>query len=117
MVNAQNYRPTLFWGRPVSTGQVLRSLRIVKEKYTLRKINPFGKTQLQRSSLHCNISLSFCLFSYNGVGLNGLDLSVSDVIVSLKSSNGDGKLQFFRRDYNFTMIRRKHTPLYEKDTK
>ena len=49
--------------------------------------------------------------------LNGLMLSVSDAKVSLKSSNGDRKLQFFRRDYNFTMIRRKHTPLYEKDTK
>ena len=31
-----------------------------------------------------------------------LKLSVSDVIVSKKSSNGGGKLQFFGRDYNFT---------------
>ena len=44
------------------------------------------------------IFLSFCLFSYNGVYLDVLKLSVSDVIVSLKSFNGDRKLQFFGRD-------------------
>ena len=54
------------------------------------------------SSLHCNFSLSFCSFSYNGVHFDGLKLSVNDVIVSQKESNGNGKLQFFGRDYNFT---------------
>ena len=33
---------------------------------------------------------------------NVLKLSVSDVIVSQKGSNGDKKLQFFGPDYNFT---------------
>ena len=31
-----------------------------------------------------------------------LKLCVSDVIVGQKGSNGNGKLQFFERDYNFT---------------
>ena len=44
----------------------------------------------------------FCLFSYSGVYFDGLKLSVSDIIVSQKSSNGDGNLRFFGQDYNFT---------------
>ena len=36
------------------------------------------------SSLHCNISLSFCSFLYNGVYFNRLKLSVNDVIVNQK---------------------------------
>ena len=48
------------------------------------------------------ISLSFCLFSYNGVCNDGLELSVSDIIVCHKGFNGDRKLQFFGRHYNFT---------------
>ena len=51
------------------------------------------------SSLHWIISLSFCLFSYNGVCQVVLKLSITDVIVSQKGSNGDGKLHFFGRDY------------------
>ena len=51
------------------------------------------------SSLNCNISLSFCLFSYNGVCFKVLKLSVGDVIVSQKGSNGNGKLQLFGWDY------------------
>ena len=51
------------------------------------------------SSLHWNIPLSFCSFLYNGICFGGLKLSVSDVIVSQKGSNGDRKLQFFGRDY------------------
>ena len=31
-----------------------------------------------------------------------LKLSVSDVVVSQKSSNGEGKEHFFWREYNFT---------------
>ena len=50
------------------------------------------------SSLHCNISLSFCSFLYNGVCFVGLKLSVRDVMLSQKSSNGDGELQFFGWD-------------------
>ena len=60
------------------------------------------------SSLHCSISLSNCLFSYNGVCYNILKLSIIDVIVSQKGSNGNGKLHFFGRDY---------IPLYKKDIK
>ena len=53
--------------------------------------------------MNSNISLSFCSFLYNGVYLDKLKLSVSDVIVSQKKgSNGNGKLQFFGWDYNFT---------------
>ena len=54
------------------------------------------------SSLHWIISLSFCSFLYNGVCFVLLKLSVSGVIASQKGSNGDRKLQFFVRDYNFT---------------
>ena len=36
------------------------------------------------------------------VYFDGLKLSVSDVILIQKNSNGDRKLQFFGRDYNFT---------------
>ena len=50
-------------------------------------------------SLHLSISLSFCSFLYNGVCWDVLKPSVSDVIVSQKSSNVDGKLQFFGPDY------------------
>ena len=55
-------------------------------------------------SLKHNISLSFCAFLYNGVCFNGLKLSISDVIDSQKLSNGDGKLQFFGRDYNLYVL-------------
>ena len=41
--------------------------------------------------LDCNISLSFCSFLYNGVCYDVLKLSVSDVIVSQKGSNGETK--------------------------
>ena len=54
------------------------------------------------SSLHWSFSLSFCSFLYNGVCFVGLRLSVNDVIVSQKSSNGDGKLQFYEQDYKWT---------------
>ena len=47
------------------------------------------------SSLHCNISLSFCLFFYNGVCFEGLKLSVDDTIISQKRFQGDRKLHFF----------------------
>ena len=49
---------------------------------------------------HWNISLSLCSFSYKGVCFDKLKLSVSDVIVSLKGSNGDGKLHFFGQVFN-----------------
>ena len=44
------------------------------------------------SSLPWLISLSFCSFAYNGVYYDRFKLSISEVIVSQKSSNGDGKL-------------------------
>ena len=47
-------------------------------------VNKLYCLTLECSSLHCNISLSFCLFSYNGIFFDGLNLSVSDVIVSQK---------------------------------
>ena len=56
------------------------------------------------SSLHCNISLSNCEFSYNGVCFNVLKLSVSDALVSQKGSNGEGKLQFFGQDHNLYVL-------------
>ena len=52
------------------------------------------------SSLHWSISLSFCSFLYNGVYYDVLKLSLSDVIVVQKGSNGDRKIQFFGWDYN-----------------
>ena len=54
------------------------------------------------SSLHWNISLSFCSFSYNGVCYDVSKLSVCDVIVSQKGSNGNRKLQLLGWVYNFT---------------
>ena len=48
--------------------------------------------KIHLSSLHCIISLSFCSFSYNGVCYDKLKLSVDDIIVSQKGSNGDRKL-------------------------
>ena len=56
-----------------------------------------------KSSLHCIISLSICLFSFNGACYDALKLSVGDIILSQKGSNGDGKLHFFGRDYDFTL--------------
>ena len=47
------------------------------------------------SSLHWIVLLSNCLLSYNGVCSIVLKLSICDVTVSQKSSNGDGKLDFF----------------------
>ena len=41
-------------------------------------------------------------YQYSEVCFDGLKLSVSDIIVSQKGSNGDEKLQFSGRDYNFT---------------
>ena len=49
-----------------------------------------------------NFSLSFCSFLYNGVCFGRLKLSLDDVIVSQKGSNGDGRQQFFGGDYNST---------------
>ena len=43
------------------------------------------------------ISLSVCSFSYNGVYYDQVKLSVSDIIVSLKGSNGDRKLLLFEK--------------------
>ena len=54
----------------------------------VKQVNTKGE-----SSLHCNFSVSFCSFLYNGVYFDGLKLFVSDVIFSQKGSNGDGKLQ------------------------
>ena len=50
------------------------------------------------SSLHWIISLSFCLNPCNEVCFIWLKLSVSDVIVGQKGSNGEGKEHFFGRD-------------------
>ena len=50
------------------------------------------------SGLHCIFSLSLCLFSYFEVYFNRLKLSVDDIIVSQKGSNGDGKLGFYKRE-------------------
>ena len=44
------------------------------------------KSTVVLSSLHCNISLSFCLFLYNGVCFDELNLSFSDIIVIQKGS-------------------------------
>ena len=51
---------------------------------------------------------SNCLFSYNGVYQDAVELSTSDIIICQKGSNGDGKLHFFERDYNFTRSLRKN---------
>ena len=56
------------------------------------------------SSLHWSFSLSFCSFSYNGVCKDILKLSVSDVIVSQKGSNGDRKLHFSGWDNIFVSV-------------
>ena len=58
-----------------------------------------SKASMLHSSLHCNISLSFCAFLYNGVCFDQSKLSVSGIIVSQKGSNGDRKLQFLGWDY------------------
>ena len=56
----------------------------------------------QHKCLNWIISLSFCSFSYNAVCFELLKLSVSDIRVGQKGSNGDRKLHLFGRDYNFT---------------
>ena len=50
-----------------------------------------GKRTLINSSLHWIISLYFCSFLYDGECFDELRLSVVEVKVNLKSSNGDGK--------------------------
>ena len=49
----------------------------------------------ENSSLHCNISISFCLFLYTEECFDKLNLSVNDVIDSQKGSNGVGKLKSY----------------------
>ena len=56
----------------------------------LLRVRFCGDTTYNLSSLHWNISLSFCSFSYNG---GQLKLSVSDFINSQKGFNGDSKLK------------------------
>ena len=52
----------------------------------------FNCTACKISVVSIGLFLSrFVCFSYNGVGLDVLKLSVSDVIVSKKSSNGEGQ--------------------------
>ena len=86
------------------------------------------KTLLQvASNLHCNISDSFCSFSYSGVCFVQLKLSIDDIIIIQKGSNGDLKFKLYDMDYYFTctlcaklhlwakiLNLRKYTPLYEK---
>ena len=60
---------------------------------TLNDMLSIGTCYLKGASYF--ISLSFCSFSYNGICYNRLKLSVSDIIVSQKGSNEDGKLHFF----------------------
>ena len=48
---------------------------------------------------YCGTKLCFGI-KYNGVSYDGLKLSVNDIIVSQKGSNGDGKPQFYGQDYN-----------------
>ena len=59
---------------------LLRTILHKQKKHMISSLN---------SSLHWNSSLSFCLFSYNRVCQTLKKLSVSDVIVSQKDSNGD----------------------------
>ena len=87
-------------GRDISL--VYSSIRFQSLCYLLKLTVVIFQNKRCRSSLHCNISLSFCALLYNGVCFFGLKLSISDVIISQKGSNGDRKLQFFKRDYNFT---------------
>ena len=65
----------------------------------LKLRNPEGITLVVSIGL---IWLYFVSFSYNGVLFDGLTLSVNDIIVVQKSSNGNWKLQFFGQNYNFT---------------
>ena len=79
---------------------------------------------LNTSSLHWNFSLSCCSFSYSGVYFEQLKLSVSDVIVNQKDSNGDEKLHFYcgpifllALSVQRYIFRQKYTPLYKKEPK
>ena len=51
----------------------------VTENLAKMKLSCVSKASIPQSSLHCNISLSFCSFLYNGVRFNRLKLSVSDI--------------------------------------
>ena len=42
---------------------------------------------LDLSSLHCNISLSFCSFLYDGVCFQTINLSLDDILFLLKTKN------------------------------
>ena len=43
------------------------------------------KITLNKSSLHCNISLIFCSFLYSGVCYDQIKLSINDIIILQKS--------------------------------
>ena len=51
----------------------------VTENLAEMMLSCVSKASIPESSLHCNISLSFCSFLYKGVRFNRLKLSVSDV--------------------------------------
>ena len=91
----------------ICSGEKTSSVKTTCEKWQSK--NTFAekiqkdKRKKSKYSLHWSISLSFCSFLYNGVCYGGLKLSVYDVIVSQKSSNGDRKLYFLGRDYKYVL--------------
>ena len=84
----------------IDAAMISRDLAVEVQRLQVRyKGLDSPKSALCLSSLHCTISISFCSFSCSGVCFNGLNLSISYIIVSQKGSNGNGKLRFFGRDY------------------
>ena len=90
----------MFWGK---TSSVKTTCEKWQSKNTFAEKIQKDKRKKSKYSLHWSISLSFCSFLYNGVCYGGLKLSVYDVIVSQKSSNGDRKLYFLGRDYKYVL--------------
>ena len=77
------------------------SASIITSTRCRRKKN-YGKIDLlSKPTLKTTIFEMLTVVSI-GIYYNVLKLSVSDIIVSQKDSNGDRKPQFFEQDYNFT---------------
>ena len=63
-------------------------------------MNSFG--QLLKGVVSIALFLANFISMYNGECFRRLKLSVDDVIVSLKGSNGEQKFKLYGRDYYFT---------------
>ena len=92
--NFTSLQATELVSTPLNLQLISLSAKFYNRKRLIKRNCPFYKIG-SFSSLHWSFFLSFYSFSYSGVCYDVLKVSVSDIIVSQKSSNGEGKLQFF----------------------